>query len=147
MKNLIVLISIGLITISSCKKDEIQSPSPIPKASIPFTGIWERSFNAGPGNPHIATYSIYQDSIRYVLDGSIGQANYVLQRDTFILNENRFIGHTDANLYYLIFVKNITSDSLSLYKQLVTSVNNGMHMNIPSDTTTQNHGWSTYYKK
>lgn len=146
MKNIFVLTLSGLLFLAACKKED-PMPSPTPKATIPFTGIWERSFQAGPGNMQTVTYSVYQDSIRYVLDGPIGQANYVLHRDTFLLEDNRFIGHTNANLYYLIFVKSITADSIHLYKELVTSVNNGMTVDIPSDTTTQNHGWGTYSRK
>jgi len=146
MKNIFALSLLGLVVFTACKKEKTEL-IPTPKASIPFTGIWERSFQAGPGNTQTVTYSIYQDSIKYVLDGPIGQANYVLHRDTFLLEDNRFIGHTNANSYYLIFVKNITADSIHLYKELVTSVSNGMAIDIPNDTTTQNHGWGTYSKK
>lgn len=147
MKNIFLLTLVVLLFLCGCKKEKTTEPDPTPKTSIPFQGKWERSFQAGPGNKQTATYSIYEDSIRYVLTGPIGQANYLLSRDTFLLDDNRFIGHTKNNLYYLIFVKTITSDSIHLYKELVTSVSDGMSTPVPSDTTTQNHGWGAYSKK
>lgn len=148
MNKLITVSLLGFIILTGCKKDDIIEPIPQPtiKTTIPFTGTWERQFEAGPGNLHTANYFIYQDSIRYTLAGSIGNADYLMQRDTFLLENHRFIGHTNSNQYYLMFAKNLTNDSITIYKQEINSLNEGLNINIPSDTTTQNHGWGTYHK-
>lgn len=150
MNKLILLITAFTMLSTGCKKDN-EEIAPLPnttaKSIIPFTGIWDRKFEAGPGNLHTAMYSIYQDSIRYTLTGSIGNANYVLERDTFIPQYNRFIGHTNSNEYYIMFTKNISNDSITIYKQKVDDFEEGLSIGIPSDTTTQNHGWNTFKKK
>lgn len=141
----ILLLSLGF---ASCKKEEI-TPDPVPfqRVQIPFTGNWQRQFEAGPGNTHTSQYAIYQDSIRYVLAGPIGKANYLLLRDTFLLDKNRFIGHTSANQHYLIFVKEFAGDSISIYKQEIESISEGLSLDVPDDSTGANFGWGTYYRK
>ena len=148
MKSKIMLMLTATLIFSSCSKDDGPIPEPqTQRDEIPFTGTWQRQFEAGPGNLHTVDYLIYQDSIRYTLAGPVGQADYIMQRDTFLLENNRYIGHTNANQHYLIFVKNENNDSIALYKQEVVDIAEGMTIEVPADTTTANHGWNTYYKQ
>lgn len=144
--NLLFLIPIFLFFLSCDKEEEIIVIEE-EKVSIPFEGIWTRQFEAGPGNLHDVKYSIYQDSIRYLLSGPIGNANYLMHRDTFLLEDNRYIGHTPESKYYLIFVKNISSDSITIYKQTLESIEEGLTTEIPPANTTANHGWNTFKKQ
>lgn len=148
MKRFVIYLIVFPFIFGACKKEKITpKTSQVQKENIPFTGTWQRQFEAGAGNLHTVNYLIYQDSIRYTLAGPIGNANYVMLRDTFLLTQNRFIGHTPDNQHYLIFVKNFNNDSLTLYKQAISDVSEGMNTTAPSDTTTANHGWNTYYKQ
>lgn len=135
-----------LLSCLSCKKEEIITvePEPMVKAEIPFTGKWTRTFDVGPDNLHTAQYFIYQDSIRYTLVGSVGNADYLMERDTFILEEQRFIGHTNSNQYYVLFAKDLSADSIMIYKVFVSNFSAAMSFAVPSDTSTQNYGWNTF---
>lgn len=146
---IVIVFCMSIFGIGACTKNKVSTSNEvqIEKENISFTGKWQRQFEAGPGNPHTAEYVIYQDSMRYTLSGSLGMSDYLLTRDTFLLENNRFIGHTNGNRYYLIFVKNILGDSLRLYKQEVSSVAEGMAVGLPSDSTSANYGWGVYYKK
>lgn len=140
---------VATLIIFSCKKEAVE-PIKVPQASraeIPYTGVWKRQFEAGPGNLHTVNYFVYKDSIRYTLSGPVGNANYVMHRDTFLTKDNRFIGHTPDDVYYLIFFKNLSTDSITLYKQTVTTVSEGLDVKVPVATTTQNHGWNNYAKQ
>jgi len=146
MKNIAVIISLLLLV--SCSNKEDVMPQVIDNTTaIPFTGNWGRQFEAGPGNLHNVNYVIYQDSIRYTLSGSVGNANYLMIRDYFSLEDNRYIGHTTSNTYYVIFVKNISDNALTIYKQPVTDVAEGLSVEVPMDNNTDNHGWNTYEKQ
>jgi len=151
MKAVFIFLAALFIGLMGCKKKEEVESTPeteaTTKTTIPFTGIWERKFETRPGNFQTAKYAVYQDSIGYTLSGAVGNADYVMLRDTFLLEKNRFIGHTSTNQSYLIFVKNISNDSITLYKEEVANITAGLNANFPSDTTTQNHGWNTYGKK
>lgn len=143
MKKIIALLSISLLLITACQKEELDENVVIPD-EIPFTGEWSRSFEAGPGNTHNASYKIYNDSIRYTIAGTFVNSDYVMLRDTFLLENNRFIGHTESNVYYLIFVKDVSSSSITVYKQEVASVEEGMSIEVPAANTNENYGWTTF---
>lgn len=150
MKKMIFLFTTLALLFTNCQKDDddaIDQPTNTTPAEIMFTGDWTREFEAGPGNLHTVKYSIYQDSIRYTLSGPIGSADYVILRDTFLLENNRFVGHTSADLHYLIFVKELGFDSISIYKQEIIDVSTALTIDVPHDTTVVNHGWNTYSKK
>lgn len=149
-KNAWLILALIAFTLG-CKKDEETKPAEQKSetkevSQIPFKGTWKRTFEAGPGNLHTVLYKIYQDSIRYSLNGPVGQANYLLIKDTFITAQHRFIGHTEIGNYYLIFTKlNSNKDTLTLYKQPIKGTPEGLAIEIPSDTTTKHHGWNKYY--
>ncbi|MGI9525509.1 MAG: hypothetical protein ACR2MS_00200 [Weeksellaceae bacterium] len=147
MNNLVSTYLLSIIVLTGCNHDDSIEPSPEPiiKAEIPFTGTWERQFEAGPGNLYTVNYYIYQDSIRYKLGGPIGNADYLMQRDTFLIENNRFIGHTNADKYYLMFTKNVSNNAITIYKQEIGDLIEGLSIDMPSDTTTQNHGWNTFH--
>lgn len=73
--------------------------------------------------------------------------NYTLQKDTFIAKDNRWVG----KLYeqdYVVFVKNITSDSIAIFKQKTKSIEESMSLPFPSDTATSRFSpWNVYYLK
>lgn len=145
IRNFLLLIS--LLFILSCDKESDPILPPYEPIAIPFEGTWTRQFEAGPGNLHDVQYSIYQDSIRYQLSGPIGNADYVLHRDSFSLENNRFIGHTTDDQYYLLFAKNVTTDSITVYKQTVETLEEGLILPVPSASTTANHGWNIFKKQ
>lgn len=146
MKRLFMLLALGAWMSSACSKDDDNIQPDLP-SEISFTGNWTRQFEAGSGNLHTVLYAIHQDSMRYTLSGPVGNADYVMLRDTFILEDNRFIGHTPEGQHYLIFVKNISSDSITIYKQEIANVDEGLSIAVPDDNTTANHGWNIYYKE
>jgi len=149
MKTIITLSLLSLLLFSCKKETVVKEKTPeveVSETAIPFKGAWSRDFEAGTAGLHTVRYLISQDEIEYKLTGSIGQADYKIIRDTFLLENNRFIGHRPDNIYYLIFVKDVSEDSISIYKQLISNFNEGMNVAVPSDTSTQNHGWSTYFK-
>lgn len=114
--------------------------------SIPFVGTWSRTFSVGTAEQH-ATYTVTDDSIRYTLAGAIGNADYVMQRDAFVADERRFVGHTDDGLYYVVFVRDVSEEAITLYKAEVVSVGEGLGYEEPPEDTQENHGWNVYSRE
>lgn len=139
-----IILLLVIISFACSNDDGIINNSKVD--NIPFTGTWKREFSAGEGNNHEVFYHIYQDSIRYILNGPVGNANYVMKRDTFLLKNNRYIGHTSNNQHFLIFVKEHKGDSISIYKKKVKSISEGLAESIPATDDTSNHGWNIYFK-
>ena len=146
MKHLVAALGLLIFSISACSKEKV-SITPDPPIEIPFTGDWSRQFEAGPGNLHTVHNLIYQDRLRNTLEGSIGVANYVMIRDTFLSEDNRYIGHTPDDQYYLLFTKVLDDKSISIYKQIVEDIDQGLDLTVPPASTTINHGWNTYEKQ
>jgi len=91
-------------------------------------------------------YRIWDDSIQYEMKGPL-KLNYTLQKDTFIAKDNRWVG----KLYeqdYVVFVKNITSDSIAIFKKKTKSIEESMSMLFPSDNAMSKFSpWNVYYLK
>lgn len=146
MKNIPLLLLIIITAFSSCKKEEI--PLINPDLDTPnFIGNWERKYDI-LGSEFTASYFIDSTQIIYKNEGNgPGNAEYTIQFDSYNEDENRWIGHTEENKYYLIFFKNITSTNITLYKQKVNDPNEAQEIDIPADDNNQNYGWNTYQKQ
>ncbi|MFV0571250.1 MAG: hypothetical protein ACK5M1_02315 [Xanthomarina gelatinilytica] len=130
----------------SCSDDDSQVID-MQEDVIEFTGTWQRQFEAGPGNLHYVTYKVYQDSIRYTLEGAIGSANCNIEKDHFAKTDNRFVGHNSENdIYYVLFIKDISESNITIYKKEVSDVEEGQTTAVPTADDTDNHGWNTYTK-
>ena len=131
-----------LVSLGACRS----SAGPRAGAAMPFLGTWERSFEADKKS-HTATYVVEPRSIRYKLVGDVGNADYVIHRDAYSPDEKRFVGHTDKGEYYVVFVRAATDDSITLYKQKVDSLVDGLGLSAPPASTTKHHGWNTYQRR
>lgn len=112
---------------------------------IPFKGTWSRAFSMGEGMDQEVSYSISDTEIVYAMKGSMPM-EYSLVMDSFIAEDNRWIGNK-GNDTYVIFVKNITSDSITLFKQKIDTKDAALNMVFPSDTTRSKFtSWNVYHK-
>ncbi len=83
--------------------------------------------------------------IKYRMAGTVPM-EYVIEIDTFIAKDNRWIGKK-GEITYVLFVKNITSDFISLYKQKVENLDEVLALPFPSNTTrSQFTSWNVYQK-
>jgi len=139
------LITLIIINIISCKKEVIELTNP--DKDIPeFVGNWSRVYDI-LGSDFTATYEIDTNLIHYTNKGNgPGNADYVIYFDSYDEVDKRWIGHTDKNKYYLLFFKNITAESISIYKQKVNNPNDAQSIAIPADDDDKNYGWNTYSK-
>lgn len=140
-----IFIAILIISIISCKKEEIIIDKPV-MDYVSFQGTWTRDFDAA-GNEHTAKYTITENSIHYELEGVVGFADYVINKDSYNEADGRWIGHTDKNKYYLLFFKGVLKDEITMYKQKVDDPNEAQNIEIPADDYEENYGWNTYDRK
>lgn len=141
----ILFIALLIISLSSCKKEEIKLTEP-DLDIVSFQGTWTRNFDA-IGNEHTAKYTISENSIHYELEGVVGFADYVINKDSYDETDGRWIGHTDKNKYYLLFFKGVLEDKITMYKQSVDDPNEAQSIKIPADDYEENYGWNTYDRK
>lgn len=149
MKKLLASSLLTILVFTSCHRNNDNDGPVTPPTNgveIPFQGKWQRQFEAGPGNPHTVSYLIENDKIRYVLTGVIGNADYTMVRDTFLMENNRFIGHTSDNHYYVLFTKDVSDNHITVYKKEVENVTEGLNEPLPAPDNTENHGWNVFEK-
>lgn len=144
MKHYLLTVFFIVIGISACENSKKTTANQIDNHKISFEGVWTRSFDLGNDSIQDVFYRIWQDSIQYEMKGPLN-LNYTLQKDTFVSKDNRWIG----KLYdqdYVVFVKNITQDSIAIFKQKTKSTEEAMSMPFPSDTATSRFSpWNVYY--
>ena len=112
---------------------------------VSFEGIWTRKFSMGEGKEQQVFYTVNTKEIEYKMAGAVPMT-YTIKMDTFIAKDNRWIGKK-GEIPYVVFAKNITSDSISLYKQKVKNLEEALALPFPSDTTrSQFTSWNVYQK-
>lgn len=124
----------------------VEPPEDLADDPIPFLGTWTHEFDVPPGLPHIATYVVTPDHIHYTLTGSVGSADYTMTRDAFSASDNRFVGHTKDGEFYVLFAREVSDRTMTIYKQKVDGVTAALELAVPADDTTESHGWNTYEK-
>ena len=144
----ILLIAFVLVLVSCEKKARKNIEKLVLETSvdIPFAGNWVRSFEMGNGVSAKVTYSVWNDSIHYDMNGPM-RMQYTIKKDTFVSKDNKWIGKKDG-VPFVIFIKNASKDSISLLKMKVESKSKALEMKFPSDTARSKFSsWNTYYKK
>ena len=125
----------------------VERPAHSDGGPIPFLGTWTREFDVGPGSPHVATHVIAPDRVHYKLVGNLGNADYVVIRDGFSATDNRFVGHTADGEFYVLFARDVSDQSITIYKQEVDGLTAALELAVPPIGTTESHGWNTYEKR
>lgn len=138
MKKYLYLLFAVAVTVSCSNRNEIPSD---------LIGGWKRDFYPVPDKHHVVKYTFYKDSVHYDLMGDVVNTNYTLIKDSFISEENRFIGHDRKGDFYVVFVENQT-DSILLFKEKVISLEEGLKFKKPAPDFKENHsqGWNRYSK-
>lgn len=146
MKKSLVFILISILGVTACNNSKKAEPIFKTNNTIPFIGNWGRSFELGVDSTQLVFYRVWEDSIQYEMKGPLN-LNYTLKKDTFIANDNRWLGNLHGNPY-VIFVKNVTSDSIAIFKKEVKNKEEALTMLFPSDTAMSRFSpWNVYYLK
>jgi len=150
MKKIVLfLVFITLVNVN-CKNNktasQVKAEASISSDKIPFEGIWKRSFELAKDSVQQVFYRVWTDSIQYEMQGPL-PIKYTIYKDTFISKENKWIGKLNK-VPYVVFVKNITTDSVTLFKKQVENKAEAIQMNFPSENDSSHFSsWNTYYLK
>lgn len=146
MKNYLLIVILSFIGITACENSKKTETKLKKENTISFIGNWGRSFELGKDSTQLVFYRVWEDSIQYEMKGPLN-LNYTLQKDTFIVKDNRWIGSLNDNPY-VIFVKNVTSDSIAIFKKEIKNRDEALSMPFPSDTAMSRFSpWNVYYLK
>ena len=132
------------MVISGCDNTSKEEAKTDAELIMPFEGNWERTFLLGVDSLQYVYYNIYSDSIEYIMEGPL-PLNYMMKVDTFISEDNRIVT-TLKDVHYVMFIKNFSADSLSLFKEQMDSRAEALSRPFPADTVSGHFSsWYTYY--
>ncbi len=148
--NYLCLITLIIIVFTSCKNSDRINSADIEKVlvteKLPFEGNWTRNFELAKDSVLHVYYSVWTDSIQYEIQGPLS-VKYMMYKDTFISKDNRWIGRLNK-VPFVIFLKNISPDSITLYKKEVKNNSEALQMHFPSKKDRSHFSsWNTYYLK
>lgn len=109
-------------------------------------GIWKRELEMLPGKTAKVSYHIENEKVTYSLDGPFAHVTYSIEKDTLLLEQNRFIGHTPTGKYYVLEFKVQSSSSISIIKQEVNDLKSGLDLVISDKVANSQFGWNLYTK-
>jgi len=136
-KQLFILTIISLIIMSCSNKKET--------ISDPYLGAWSRSFDLLDSKAEVI-YTFYNDKVQYEMQGGMS-LKYIIKKDTFLINENKWIGNKDGETY-VIFLKDKTDKEFTLLKLKTKDLTSALKMPFPADTAKSNFSsWNTFIKK
>ena len=132
------------ITFSACDNASKEETKGVEVLTMPFEGNWQRTFQLGVDSLQYVYYNIYSDSIEYIMEGPL-PLNYMMEVDTFVAEDNRIITKL-KDVHYVMFIKNFSADSLSLFKEQMDDRNAALSRPFPADTVSGHFSsWYTYY--
>jgi hypothetical protein len=120
-------------------------------AKIPFTGVYGWKFEIPTMGKQLSVHRFYADSIRYEMTGTAYNNSYKQELVWYNTEEQRCVtvgrGGGKDGVYFVMFFKDITANTLAIYKKQCTTKEEAMTISIPAAGTEADHGWNVYHKQ
>ncbi len=98
------------------------------------------------GGEQVSTHTFYPDSISYTMKGKVYSTDYTMKKLSYQKEKNKWIGEDEDNIVYVLFFKEKTDSTLTIYKHKCKTNGLGEAFNfaIPAPDATDDHGWNVY---
>ena len=155
MKNLLktaFLIFTVFLFLTSCRSENENPTTQNPTISLPISGSYAWKFSIPAMGEQTSMHNFSNEVIGYTMSGSAYTVNYDMLVKSYETDKKKIItkgkeGSPKAGKYFVIFLKDITTNSVTIYKAEVADEDAAKNYVVPADTDTQNHGWNVYNKK
>jgi len=110
-----------------------------------LTGDYHWNFQLMGGTQH-SVHTFYADSITYVMEGKVYSATYTMKKLAFEQAKNKWIGQDGDDIVYVLFFKDKTDNSITLYKHKCSTngLQEALDFETPAPDATDDHGWNIY---
>lgn len=141
--------------LNSCRSDDNNgggnSEEIVNTYSVPITGIYHWKFEIPMMGEQVSIHDFQGDIIHYKMEGNAYNVTYDMEVLGYDTNMKKIVakgteGGPKANKYFAIFLKNIESNSVVIYKGEYDNLETAQNMSVPSDDDTNFHGWNEYTK-
>jgi hypothetical protein len=118
---------------------------------IPFKGLYTWAFDIPGMGKQLSAHTFYADSIRYEMTGNAYTNSYTQQLIAYDATEQRCVtragGGGKDGVYFVLFFKDITPVTITIYKKQCDTKEEAMTLPVPDAATKANHGWNIYHRK
>ncbi|BDS13599.1 hypothetical protein [Aureispira anguillae] len=98
------------------------------------------------GSTQQSVHTFYPDRIVYQMEGTVYSTNYTMQKLSYNKTENKWIGQDENGIVYVLFFKNKTDSTITMYKHKCKTkgVEEAINFGVPKADATEDHGWNVY---
>ncbi|MEL6865708.1 MAG: hypothetical protein AAFP19_14885 [Bacteroidota bacterium] len=98
------------------------------------------------GSTQESMHTLYADSIGYVMKGKVYSTDYTMKKLSFDRRENKWIGRDGDGIVYVMFFKDPTDSTLTIYKHKckTNGLQEAIAFELPPPDATEDHGWNVY---
>ena len=144
----LILVGIGSLFSCSHKNTPEQTQEfadQLTSDNFTLTGDYHWNFQLMGGTQH-SIHTFYPDSITYVMEGKVYSATYTMKKLAFDQSQNKWIGQDGDGIVYVLFFKDKTDTSITLYKHKCSTngLQEALDFEIPTPNATEDHGWNIY---
>ncbi|MEM6261442.1 MAG: hypothetical protein AAGI38_02965 [Bacteroidota bacterium] len=110
-----------------------------------MTGDYHWSFQL-MGGLQQSVHTFYADSITYSMEGKVYSTAYTMKKLSYDDSIKKWIGQDEDGFVYVLFFKEPTAHTLTLYKRKckVNGLEEAINFGIPASDATDDHGWNVY---
>lgn len=98
------------------------------------------------GTKQTSIHKFFRDSILYEMKGKIHSTKYPMYKLSYNKKENKWIGIDNNNTVYVLFFKEKTDNTLTIYKRKCekNGIEEALNFQFPKPDATDDHGWNVY---
>jgi len=153
------LVSILVVTsfVSFCKSDDNNKTEETKKNEVllPISGKYKWSFNITPEISQTSMHEFGNEKIRYTMEGGAYNNAYDMIPENYDQSDGRLVavgqggseGYNKEGIYFVMFLKDITENSVLIYKKECTSKQQAYDFPLPDISDPNDHGWNIYKKE
>ncbi|WP_018675663.1 hypothetical protein [Riemerella columbina] len=134
----------------SCNRDgsETKPEVKLPEAPIKGTYVWKFTIPSMGEQTSIHTFE--GNIIKYKMEGKVYTVLYDMKIESYDDKSKKIIAKgisgTKEGRYFVMFLKDITLNTVYLYKAEVESLEKAKTFPLPNADDEHNHGWNLYKK-
>ena len=134
----------------SVHPDNTDSPprtTPLQNDPFPLLGTYTWTFQLPGYGTQVSTNIFSADSVEYDMAGEAYSVHYRIYREIYNAEEGRWVGKTGNDIYFVMFFKDQTDTSVTIYKRKCKNREEAYTFPIPAPDAKEDHGWNVYLKQ
>jgi len=160
MKTIYLSLTATLLLLTpSCSSDDnitiVEETKEPTKVTLPLSGKYQWGFEIPGMGEQVSIHDFKDGKIEYIMSGSAYSNSYDMIPESYNATEKRIVAvgkggegtYNKDGVYFVMFFKDLTDNTVSLYKKECTSKEEAYSFAVPADNNTENHGWNIYKKE